>query len=133
MKPFRTSLTARVVCTAVTLALLGGGLGPMLGIERTVSIILACIVPALITIPALLYGVHEYPAEVILSALLLPVGLWAHTLLVLVAFAVPRYAPLFLVASAVPIGFLVAPMILRAMARSEQGSASSVHEAHAAE
>jgi hypothetical protein len=84
MKPFRLSITARIVSLAIAVALFGGGAIPILGLAPSVALPILLIPTVLACIVGLILGAQEHTGAVLMLALLLPLGLWAYTLALLV-------------------------------------------------
>ena len=80
MKPFRTSLTARLVSLSIAVALAGAGLSLALGLRPSLVVPLTFIAAITLSIFGLVVGVLEYPGAVLLLAILLPCALWPYAM-----------------------------------------------------
>jgi hypothetical protein len=111
MKPFRTSLTARIVSSAVTLSLVGGGALAMTRAPTSaVAILLLASVGACIV--GLLLGVRDHAGAVALLAIFLPLLLWPYVMVVeWIVTRAPRYGIGLLVAGGVVLAFTLVGMI----------------------
>jgi hypothetical protein len=80
MKPFRTSLTARIVSLAIAFALVGTGLIPILGIAPAISLPIVFLAAVGACIAGLVLGVQDHPGPVLVLGLTLPLVLWPFTM-----------------------------------------------------
>jgi hypothetical protein len=117
MKTFKTSFTARLLWTAIALLFLGGGAIALLGIAPLVAPAALFLVCGTMGIVALTQGIHDHPAEVALTALLLPVGFWPSVMVVIEAVKTPQYGW-----GLVAFGFVPLAMMLAATAAKRRES-----------
>jgi hypothetical protein len=115
MKPYRTSLSARIVSAGAAFALIAAGLVPILGLPVSQALPVIVMITFGAGLIGLLAGIRQYTEAVILLALLLPMGLWAFTLAALVIInAYPSYGWALIAIGSIPIGLLVASLGTRA-------------------
>ena len=110
MKPFRASLTARLVSVSITLAVGGGGLVLTLGISPN-SIPLVLLAAIGFSIVGLIVGVEEHPEPVLLLGVVLPLALLPYVMLLeLIRTGFPEYAWILVAAGIPPLALtLLAP------------------------
>ncbi len=87
MKPFRTSLTARIVSLAVAFALAGGGAIPIFGFAPAAAVPIVLLLSVAACIVGCLLGAQEHAGATALLAMMLPLALWPYTLLLLLVVA----------------------------------------------
>ncbi len=112
MTPFRLSFTARLLSAAASLLLAGSGIAVLAGFgHAAVPVVLMAGIGA--GIVALVVGALDYPIQVLLAAVLLPMVLWPYVM-VLEWIATENHAfawPL-IIAGAVPaVATFVAPLV----------------------
>jgi hypothetical protein len=102
MRPYRTSLSARLISLSVSTALIGGGVGALtdswvvLGLALTAAIVCG--------IAGLVVGIEHYGSTVMALVVALPMLLWAYaTSLVVVATKFPSWSYAFIAAGMVPL------------------------------
>lgn len=76
MKPFRSSFSAWMLSLGVAVAVSGGGLLAALGVPPHHGTPLLYLGAILCGIIGLVMGVADYPVQVLLGSLLLPMALW---------------------------------------------------------
>jgi hypothetical protein len=124
MKPFRRSLTARIVSSAIAFALLGGGLIPTLGIPPAYGLPVVLLLAVGAVIAGLVLGVQDHPGPVAYLAILMPLALWAYTLALLVIINhVPTYALALVAAGILMAAFTLAGSVIGKRA-PEEGTVS---------
>src|SRR5437870_2621306 len=106
MGTFRTSLTARLASISVTIALVGGGFVALAGTDPWLALPGVLLASITMMIAALILGVYDHPAEVLLLAILTPGALLPY---VLVNLWVIQYAPSL---GALLVGVGVVPLAL---------------------
>jgi hypothetical protein len=119
MKTFKTSFTARLLWSTIALFFLGGGAIALLGIAPGVAPGALFIVVGALSIFALSQGIYDHPAEVALTALLLPLGYWPSVMVVLHAANNPQFGW-----GLVAFGFVPLAMMLAATAAKKRESLS---------
>jgi hypothetical protein len=80
MKPFRTSITARIVSLSIAFALAGAGLIPIAGFSAAVALPIVFIAAVGGCIIGLVLGVNDHPGPVAVLAMMLPLALWPFTM-----------------------------------------------------
>jgi len=108
MQTFKTSFTARLVWTALALLFLGGGAISLLGIAPGAAPAALFIVCGTMCIVALTQGIHDHPAEVALSAILLPVGFWPAVMVIIYTASRPQYGWALVAVGLVPLAMMLA-------------------------
>ena len=105
MKPFRTSITARVVSLSIAFALLAGGLIPILRLTPAIALPVVLLVAVGGCIVGCVLGVQEHTGPTAALAILLPLALWPFTLvLIAVATRFGEYGWALIAAGAVMAG-----------------------------
>ena len=100
MKPFKTSITARLVMLSIAIVFLGGALAAKTGSTPLVPLVLLLAMGGCIV--GLVLGVYDHTGRVLLVALLLPIFGWPTALAVIVvANQFPEYANVLTVAGIV--------------------------------
>ena len=117
MKTYKTSFTARLLWTAIALLFFGGGAIALLGIAPAIAPAGLFIVCGTMAIFALSQGIYDHPAEVALTALLLPLGFWPSVMLVIHAASNPQFGW-----GLVAFGFVPLAMMLAATAAKKRES-----------
>jgi hypothetical protein len=105
MKPFRTSLTARIVSLSIAFALTGGGLIPILGLTPAIALPAVILLAVAGCIVGCILGAQEHTWSVAALAIMLPLALWPYTLvLMLVATRFGEYGWALVAAGALMTG-----------------------------
>jgi hypothetical protein len=100
MRPYRTSMSARLASGAAAFALAAGGLTAVLQLPW-IALPVILVVTILSGILACLFAIEEHPGAAIALGIGLPLALWAYVLALLVAINhMPRLGWLFLGMSA---------------------------------
>jgi hypothetical protein len=76
MKPFRTSITARVVSLSIAFALIAGGLIPILGLTPSIALPIVLLLAVGGCIVGCVLGVQEHTGATAALAIFLPLVLW---------------------------------------------------------
>lgn len=110
MPPFRSSFTARLIAAATSLVLMGGGVISLAHIEPSRALPLLFLAAIAMGIVALVMGALDYPLQVVLLAILLPIALWPYVILLgWIVEAGTGYAWLLIVAGLLPPTLLALP------------------------
>jgi hypothetical protein len=132
MKPFRTSLTARLLSLSAAIALIGAGILPIVGIP-VMYVSVPILFSVVIAVVGMVLGVSDHPGTIGLLAATLPIAMWAYVLLALGVLKVyPAWSWALVAAGLVPIALSVG-FALRVRARVGGGEREQIVEkvAHA--
>ena len=100
MKPFRTSITARIISGGAIFALAGGGIVAATGINPAWGVPIVLLFTALSGIVGLVLGANDHPGAVLFTALLLPLALWPYTMvLIYITTRRPEWGPVLFAAA----------------------------------
>ena len=115
MKPFRTSITARMISLSVALALTGGGLAVLLTPESLALIPIVLLLAIGVAIIGMILGVNSQDGAVVVLSILLPLALLPYVMVLeYVGTKQPDYAWALVAAGLVPLALtLVAPITVR--------------------
>jgi hypothetical protein len=128
MKPFRTSVTARMISLAATIALTGGGAAVALATHLNWTIPLVLLAAIMAGIVGLALGAYDHPGPVVLLAVLLPMALWPYVMVLeLVRTSYPTWSWALIAAGLVPLLLttVLAPITVRAHATAKQATQSA--------
>jgi hypothetical protein len=111
MKPFRLSLTARILSGSAAFALIGAGLLPILGIPLLGVLPLVFLLPVVASFISLIYAAEDYPFVIAGLAFVLPIAFFSYvagTLLIVNVF--PTWSWALVALGAVPLTLLIASL-----------------------
>jgi hypothetical protein len=112
MKPFRASITARLLSAAAAFALIAGGLIPTLGLPTGIALPVVLLVAAGCGIVSLVLGVNDHPGQVAMLAIMMPMAFWAYALgLIVIAQKLPAFGWVLLALALVPLALLGASFV----------------------
>ena len=86
---FRTSFTARGLLASVSLALIGVGLVPILGLRADTAIPLILVGATLVAMVSMIMGVMDHPGPLVLTIVAFPMMLWGFVFVSLYASTRP--------------------------------------------
>jgi hypothetical protein len=121
MKPFRTSLSARIISASISWSLIGAGLIALTGMSAGAALPIVLLMSIGGCLVGLVLGVHDHTGPVALLAILLPLILWPYAMAV--TWAVDRgtrYGAPLLAVGAVILGLnLIASLVPERRPRPE--------------
>jgi hypothetical protein len=83
MTPFRKSVSATIIGSAGSFALIAGGMIPTLGLNAAWAVPVVLLLTIGAGIVGVVLGIHDHPGKTALLAMLLPLALWPYTMVLI--------------------------------------------------
>ncbi len=129
MKPYRTSLPARILAGSASYLLIGGGIAALAGVPIAFALPILVMPPVLGGMFGIGIGIEDHPAPTALMVVLLPLIFWPFLIVLQLALTrMPLLGWAFVAAGALPLG----AMVLASATRREDAQAALPAGAHSA-
>jgi hypothetical protein len=104
MKPYRTSISARILSGGAAVSLLGAGLTPIAGLDATRTIPVIILITIAAGLSGILLAIRDHMRAALFAAMLLPLVMWAYVMAMIgIVHYYPAYAWALIAAAGVPL------------------------------